>query len=249
VNDGEPTESDSWSARLLAHVDAGRLPRTSLYPCAYLPGRQARQMAFRADPFDADVYHALMDRGFRRSGDVFYAMDCPGCQCCVPIRVPVAEFVPSRSQRRAWRRNQDVELRVHPPSLTEEKWELYRRYVQHQHATEPTDESLQSLADTLYKEVVGTVEATYHIGNRLVAVTILDICSASVSSVYHFFEPADAARSLGVYSVLAEIDWAHRHGIPHYYLGFWIEGAPTMHYKANYRPHELLRNGSWQRAT
>ncbi len=239
----------AWATQLLRYIEAGNLPRSEPYPCSYLPDRLARQQAFRMPQLDGDVYHQLMDRGFRRSGDVFYAMECADCRLCVPIRVPVEEFVPSKSQRRAWRRNQDVVMRVQGPELTPEKWELYGRYMQHQHAADPTDESPQAQAATLYKEVTGTVEATYHVGDRLVAVTILDICSQSVSSVYHFFEPAEAARSLGVYSVLAEIDWAHRHGIPHYYLGFWIEGASTMHYKANYRPHELLRNGIWQRAT
>ena len=55
-----------------------------------------------------------------------------------------------------------------------------------------------------------------------------------------------AMRSLGVFSVLHEIEWAKRHGIPHYYLGYWVHGAATMQYKANYRPHELLDRGEWR---
>jgi arginine-tRNA-protein transferase len=29
------------------------------------------------------------------------------------------------------------------------------------------------------------------------------------------------------------------------YLGFWIEGHPKMHYKARYRPLEILQDGAW----
>lgn len=245
-NDDARTE---WADRVLRHIDAGNLPRSELYPCSYLPDLQARQQAFRAEHLDPDVYHQLMDRGFRRSGDVFYAMECPTCRRCVQIRVPVADFVPSRSQRRAWRRNQDVVLRVQRPQFTEAKWELYRRYLQAQHGKADAGEGPEAFAASLYAEVVGTVEATYHLGDQLVGVTILDVCKASLSSVYHFFDPEHAARSLGVFSVLAEIEWCRQNSIPHYYLGYWIEGAPTMHYKANYRPHELLRDGVWQRAT
>lgn len=240
-----PHEPDAWSRALLQRVDADQLQRGDLYPCPYLAGQQARMRAFRTDRLPGETYHELMDRGFRRSGDVFYAMDCPGCTGCVPIRVPTSTFAPSRSQRRAWRRNADVTMRVQRPQLDETKWRLYRRYVAFQHGRHE-EEGPEALAESLYADVVDTVEVTYHTGDELLAVTILDVCSRSVSSVYHFFAPEHARRSLGVFSVLAEIDWAKRVGVPWYYLGYWIEGAPTMHYKADYRPHELLRDGAWR---
>ncbi|MEO6593727.1 MAG: arginyltransferase [Planctomycetota bacterium] len=253
MNNGEtdePTDEKrlSRSDRLLAHIDADRLPRTPLFPCPYLPDRQARQRAFLAEHLDPELYHDLMDRGFRRSGEMFYATDCPSCEMCVPLRVPTTEFRPSKSQRRAMQKNRDVVMRVRHPELSTENFDLYGRYVQHQHGTPATDETRESLRASLYERVVDTVEVTYTIGDRLAAVSLLDVCSRSVSAVYHFFEPEFAARSLGVFSVLAEIEWARRIGVPHYYLGYWVEGAETMHYKANYRPHELLRVGAWQRA-
>jgi arginyl-tRNA--protein-N-Asp/Glu arginylyltransferase len=69
-----------------------------------------------------------------------------------------------------------------------------------------------------------------------------------VSAVYHFYDPDERDRSLGVFSVLMEIEFARQLGVPHYYLGYWVEGAETMHYKANYRPHELWLDGQWRRA-
>ena len=93
---------------LLAHVDAGRLQRLPEHPCPYLPGLVARKRAFLANAMDGEVYHDLMDRGFRRSGDFFYAMDCEGCRACVPLRVPVARFTPSKSQRRVLRDRKSV---------------------------------------------------------------------------------------------------------------------------------------------
>ncbi|MBM4059766.1 MAG: arginyltransferase [Planctomycetes bacterium] len=229
-------------------VDRGLLPRGQARPCPYLAGRVARDRAFEADRLDPELYQSLMDRGFRRSGTVFYATDCPGCRACVPIRVPVAGFRPSRSQRRAALRNRDVQLRVAAPEFTPERFALYRRYLRHQHGDSAGLETAGSFAESFYRPVVDTREATYWLGERLVAVSIVDVCRSSVSSVYHFFDPAAARRSLGVFSVVAEIGWAAQQGIPWYYLGFWIEGAPTMHYKADYRPHELLRHGRWSPA-
>ena len=222
------------------------LPRTPPHPCPYLPGRVARERGFVTGSLEPELYHELMDRGFRRSGDMFYAPDCPGCRACVPLRVPVATFEPSRSQRRVLRRNADVAVEHRRPDLSEATWRLFCRYQEHQHGPTNPPESPASLQASLYADVVDTVEILYRLGDRTVAVSIVDVCSRSVSSVYHFFDPDFAERSLGVFSVLHEIEWAKRRGIPHYYLGYWVHGAATMQYKANYRPHELLDRGAWR---
>lgn len=223
------------------------LPRTAPHPCPYLPGRDARERAFLARSLDPEAYHELMDRGFRRSGTMFYAPDCSDCRRCVPLRVPVAEFAPSRSQRRVRRKNADIHVAFARPEFTPATLALYRRYLRAQHGAGGDDESAESLRASWYEPVVDTVEATYSLGTRTLGKSLLDVCSRSVSAVYHFYDPEFAARSLGVFSVLAEIEWTASLGVPHYYLGFWVEGAPTMQYKANYRPHELLVDGTWRR--
>lgn len=230
----------------LAWIDADEMPRSPLRPCTYLPGRTARDRAFVAARLDPEVYHELMDRGFRRSGELFYAMDCPGCRACVPLRVPVATFAPSRSQRRVLRRNRDVRLTVRRPVFEQETWDLYRRYLHHQHPATAVDETAEQFRASLYGRVVDSWELRYHVGDRLVGVSLVDASSRSVSAVYHFFAPEDADRSLGVHSVLTEIEWTRQQNVPHYYLGYWVAGSATMHYKANYRPHELWRDGAWQ---
>lgn len=259
----EPARSRPGDARTTEHallrwVDAGECPRSEPYPCPYLPGRMARQRGFRVAGMPGELYHELMDRGFRRNGDVFYAMVCDDCRLCVPIRVPVATFAPSKSQRRALRKNEDVTVQVGPPAFTPEKFALYRRYLAGQHGRSEADDDGSDSANgseredefraSMYGAVVDTVEVTYTLGDRLLATSLLDVCSRSVSAVYHFYDPDEGARSLGVFSVLMEIEYTRQLGVPHYYLGYWIEGAKTMQYKANYRPHELLRAGRWQPA-
>jgi len=231
----------------LRWLDEQQLPRSETYACPYLPDRDARQFGFRSDRFDAELYHDLMDRGFRRSGAVFYAMDCPGCRACVPLRVPVATFRPSRSQRRTLRKNADVRVEVGPPCFREESHALYLRYLRHQHPGTPADESVESFRAALYDRVVDSLEARYFVDDRLIGVSLLDVCSRSLSAVYHFFEPDERHRRIGVLSALHEIEHARQRQIPYYYLGYWIEGAPTMQYKAEYGPHELLRDGVWIR--
>lgn len=67
--------------------------------------------------------------------------------------------------------------------------------------------------------------------------------------MYHFFEPREAKRSIGVYSVLVEIELCRAKGLPWYYLGFWVKGCGTMEYKTDYGPYELLIDGKWRKAS
>jgi leucyl-tRNA---protein transferase len=232
--------TDPWD-----DVPLHELPVSPPYPCPYLPGRTAQQRAFQAPRLPGVLYHGLMARGYRRSGDHFYAMACPDCALCVPLRVPVATFRPSRSQRRACRRNGDVRVEFAAPREDEATYALYRRYLAHQHPTANVP-SREEFVAWLYAPVTDTVEARYRIGDRHVGSSVLDVTPAAVSAVSHFFDPDFADRSLGTYSAVVEIHYARSRGAEWYHLGFWIEGAKTMDYKANFQPHELLRDGRWQ---
>ena len=235
------------NARFLEWLDAQDLPRSELYECPYLPDRLARQFGFSTDSLGSELYQSLMDRGYRRSGTIFYGMDCPACQACVPLRIPVAAFAPSKSQRRTARKNLDVRVEFATPQFRSDSHQLYQRYLRQQHPDSPQSEGEESLREMLYSNVVDTLEARYLLGDRLIGVSMLDVTPQALSAVYHFFDPELRDRRIGVYSVLQEIAYAQRQDLPYYYLGYWVEHAKTMHYKANYRPHELLIAGTWQR--
>lgn len=226
----------------------GMLPRSSPHTCPYLPDQQALEEGFVVEKLHSETYHELMNLGFRRSGKVLYRPRCESCSSCIQLRVPVHDFAPSRSQRRVFRKNSDLSIRLAPPHLDEEKQALYTRYLTRQHPDSQQGDDPESLRDFLYSSCVDTVEATYHDAeDRLVAVSLLDVSSRSLSSVYHFFDPEHAKRSLGVHSVLAEIELCKDWGIPYYYLGYWVPGCGSMAYKADYYPHEILVEDTWQR--
>ena len=228
-----------------------RLVRTGDHPCPYLPGRVANNRAFLAERIDPEIYHAFMDAGFRRSGRVVYQPSCAACRACVPIRVPTATFTPSKSQRRCGRRNADLVVEVTPEQVTDEKFDLYRRYTIGRHGKgepsgdEPDRESFESF---LYRSPVDTLEFTYRdASGRLLGVGICDVSTRALSSVYFYFDPAESKRGLGTYGALREIAFAQEAGIPYYYLGYWIEPCRSMRYKADFRPFELLGpDGQWR---
>ena len=141
--------------------------------------------------------------------------------------------------QRILRRNRDAVVTVAPPVPTDEKHDLYQRYLNHQH-DETMSRTYEAFREFLYNSPMPTFEFSYRIGDRLAGISIADRCESGLSSVYMFFEPELAPRSLGTFSVLWEIDYCRREGFPYYYLGFYIAGAPTMSYKAHFRPYELL---------
>ena len=247
------------AAQTFSHYPAlpapARVPLTVLpeHACPYLPGRLAQLRAFLVTRMPGDVYHELMDAGFRRSGRMVYQPVCRGCRACVPIRVPVARFAPSKSQRRCARRNADLHVTVAPPRASDEKFALYGRYTSQWHGA-TTPDSRAEFDAFLYESPADTIEFTYRAGGatgRVLAVGICDVCPPrALSSVYFWFDPAHARRGLGTYGALVEIERARSAGVAHYYLGYWVRDCAAMSYKSSFRPFQLLdTDGVWRESS
>ena len=241
IVDGAACPYPAWSApqRL-------RLTVLGEHPCPYLPGRVAQSRAVWAERMRPQMYHAMMDAGFRRSGKLIYQPICRGCRECLPLRVPVQTFRPDKSQRRCARRNADLVVTHAAPQISDEKWDLYRRYIEQWHGRPA--ENRESLEQFLYETPVETLEFTYRDQTgRLLAVGICDLCPSALSSVYFYFDPTEASRSLGTFGALHELQFAQIHQIPYYYLGYWIDRCMSMRYKAMYQPSEVLHpDNAWR---
>jgi arginyl-tRNA--protein-N-Asp/Glu arginylyltransferase len=232
----------------LAGLLARRAPVLSeAHACPYLSGRSARQAFVLPRPLEPGLYHALMDLNLRRVGPVFYGTACDGCDECRMLRVPVAEFRPTRSQRRCLARNEDVEATRGAPVPNDEKLALYRRYLAARHDGQ-MDGSAAEFESFLCSSPLDTVEIVYRVGGRLLAVGIADREPLALSAVYCYFDPQQARRSPGVLNVLRLIEEARASGRAYLYLGFHVRGSRAMEYKASFRPCEIRQpDGRWAR--
>lgn len=231
-----------------------QLSRPGLYlsiphPCSYLPDRTASTLFVDPDyPVPAPLYTDLNRRGFRRSGNLIYRPHCADCAACIAVRIPVADFIPSRGQKRTWKKNQDLTVRIRPAEFDEEHFKLFLRYQSVRH----TGGGMDSPDRERYVRflVGGSVETRFceiRLQEQLLGVAVIDLLSDGISAMYTFYDPDRADRGLGVFSVLWQVEYARSLGLPWVYLGYWIKQSPKMAYKVNYRPLEAYSDGTWSR--
>ena len=221
-------------------------------PCGYLPDRQwSLEYEFFLMLAPAD-YMARMKTGWRRFGHMVFRPRCTGCNQCRSVRVDVAAFTPSRSQRRAQALNEgDIRLEIGAPKVHPAKLKLYDRYHAFQsdwkgwpgHAPKDSEDYQQSFVDNPFR----TEEWCYYLDKRLIGVGYVDVLPEGLSAIYFFYEPELRERSLGTWNVLSVIEETRRRGLPHLYLGYYVAGCASLEYKANYRPNEVLDpDGQWR---
>lgn len=219
------------------------------HECDYLAGETA-QTAFL--PRQADVtptfYGHLLRNGFRRSGDLIYRPHCPNCSSCIPTRIPVDDFVRSRSQQRIWKRNQDIRLTWSEARYKAEHFALYQRYQTARHP----DSSMAQFSESDYRDFFSrafcnTRLMEFWAGDQLMALAVIDRVDDGLSSVYTVYEPEAASRSLGTLAILHQIDWSLRNALPYVYLGYYIRTCQKMSYKINFQPLEGFIDSTWRR--
>ncbi|HEV8503269.1 MAG TPA: arginyltransferase [Casimicrobiaceae bacterium] len=222
---------------------------TAPYPCSYLPDRAARsQVATPSHLIDTGVYSELVRLGFRRSGAFTYRPYCDRCQACVPVRVPVAEFHPTRTQRRTLREYQNLSVVRRELGYDTEHYELYLRYQRARHPGGGMDhDSREQYQHFLLHSNVATDLLEFRRHDQLKMVSLVDRLEDGMSSVYTFYDAEEQGASYGTFSVLWQIERCRELGLRHLYLGYWIAESAKMAYKASFRPIEGLVGGRWTR--
>ncbi len=227
--------------------DVAQFFLTPKHPCSYLNRNNAQTLFF--DPrkvITTDIYQHLTDKGFRRSGSHLYRPHCSGCNACTPTRIPVEKFRANRNQRRTTSRNADLELRIEEATFSRRHYHLYERYISLRHA----DGDMYPASEDQFRSFLlspwsHSLFLSLYEGQRLLSVAVTDKQPHGLSAIYTFFEPNEARRSLGVMSILSQIELCREWSLPYLYLGYWIKDCEKMNYKTQYRPTQLYVNGRW----
>ncbi len=235
--------------------DAPQFYLTAPSPCPYLPRRDERKVfTHLIGKRAAALNDTLTQSGFRRSQTIAYRPACENCRACVSVRVKCDEFDASRNLRRVGERNKDVRGTVARAEPTSEQYALFRGYLDARHADGGmADMTVLDYSMMVEDSHVETRLLEYRVGTtsvsagRLIAVCLTDLLADGLSMVYSFYDPGEYGRSLGTFMILDHIRRAQRLGLPHLYLGYWVEGSKKMDYKARFLPQERLGMSGWDR--
>ncbi len=228
---------------------------TAPQPCPYLEGRMERKLFTALQGEHAQrLNDSLSKQGFRRSQNVLYRPSCAECSACLSARIRVADFLPSRGQRKVMNRTADLKRNATSPWATEDQFTLFRRYLDDRHAE-------GGMADMDIFEFAAMIEETPirsrvieytrpsnpgERGRPLAAVCLTDVFDDGLSMVYSFYDPDLSDLSLGTHVILDHIDIAREAGLPYVYLGYWVPGSRKMGYKAGFSALEIYKGGRWQ---
>ena len=240
--------------------DAPQFYLTSPSPCPYLNGREERKVFTHIVGKRArELNEILTQGGFRRSQTIAYRPACENCRACISVRVLVDDFRPSASMRRVMRANSDLVATIAPNRPTSDQYSLFRRYLDARHGEGGmVDMTVFDYAMMVEDSHVETQIVEYRrrgpdtaINGRgegpPLAVCLTDMLGDGLSMVYSFYEPDEAARSMGTFMILEHMARAKAAGLPYLYLGYWVQGSPKMDYKARFTPQERLLAQGWVR--
>lgn len=221
---------------------------TTPYSCSYLPDRAARsQVATPIHLIDSKTYSELVRVGFRRSGIFTYRPRCDLCEACLPIRLDVKKFQPTRSQRRALKQHAALTAKEVELSFNEAHYQLYQRYQNTRHAGGGMDQdSRDQYAQFLLQTHVDSRLIEFRENGVLRIVSIIDVLDDGLSAVYTFYDCELPRASLGTSAILWQVAECQRLGLPWLYLGYWISQSKKMAYKEKFHPLSVLRHGEWQ---
>lgn len=198
---------------------------------------------FNADSVLPEQMDSLWEMGWRHFGAHFFRYNVGFLQFDIrfvlPLRIRLADFSFSKSQRRVLRRNADLDVNIAPANITDEDHHLF-----HRHKTRFDHSVPESLLNFISSEPDGCPcecrEVRVFCGGELVAVSYFDVGRKATSGVYAMFEPERADRALGIFTLLKEIEHAIETNREFYYLGYAYDGPSFYDYKKRFRATEAF---------
>ncbi len=212
--------------------------------CSYLPGQTARMTYRLAYRLTESRYEQLLSRGWRRFGRTLFRPNCSACAACQSLRVVLADFTASKSQRRIVSKAPEFSLTIQKPTVSAEHLSLYNRYHLDMHHRRQwpfreidSDHYFDSFLDGHFSFAR---EFQYRHDGKLIGLGLVDMTRSVMSSIYFFHDPDWRDVALGTYSVLREIEVGKTQGCQWLYMGYYIRDCGSMNYKNRFRPNQIL---------
>lgn len=149
-----------------------------------------------------------------------------------PTRYRLKDFVLSKSLRRVLKKNSDLKVIIRPLRISPRKSALYEK-----HYVRYGEKSWATLARKYpypSKRLPKEMEVCVFKNRQLVACSIFLVTEKSVQSNSAFWDLNQPNRSLGILTVLLEMQYAIRKRKDFYYLGAYYKQNPNFQYKTRF---------------
>ena len=205
---------------------------------------------FDSPHVSAEQLDLLLADGWRHFGTQFFRYSLGiyefDIRLVIPLRLRLDRFSLSKSQRRVIRQNGDLTVTVQPAEITPESADLFDRHKRRFKWGVP-DSIYDFLSNDPARVPCEAMQVTARLDDRLVAVSYFDVASRSISAVYGMFDPEFSDRSLGIFTMLKEIEFAQERRKEFYYQGYAYEGESFYDYKKRFRGTEAFDwKGNWK---
>lgn len=216
--------------------------------CPYLPDQIARMpLRLPLRKITVDETDLRLAQGHRRTGEFVYQTNCPNCQQCQAIRIPIQKYQFSSNQRRVINKG-DRKYRQSVNKMFGDQdrvalFNLHRK--QRGLSREDSDIDLEEYLWGFVKSCFRSFEISYSDGKDLACVAICDQGANSLSAVYTFYDPNLKKDSIGTYSILKQIEFCKQRNLDYLYLGYYVRDCSHMVYKSRFTPNERLIDGEW----
>lgn len=216
------------------------------FPCPFKPGQMAKIFAVKSTAIQKvqtrheaiaetrELYEKFLPLGFYATPLTVYANTCDGCNACIPVRINARDFRLSGSQTSLLRRNADLTVSITEAEADIEHFLLFRKYT---HARHPGGD--QQNMSLFLNDFVRDLSLHSHLmeirraDGVLVGAAAFDRLNSSLNGYTMYYDPemSNARRSLGTLLYLNMITHAQTLGLPHIYIGGWIDGNNKLGYK------------------
>lgn len=150
----------------------------------------------------------------------------------LPLRIRLADFKLSRSQRRTIRKNREMSVELTDLAITPEIHDLFHRHKRRFKSSVPT--SIYDFLGFDGETPTDCRSVLVYENESLIAASFFDVGESSVSSIYGIFDPDLSDKRLGIFTLLKEIEFAHEHGKQFFYHGYAYEGESFYDYKKRF---------------
>jgi len=185
----------------------------------------------------------LWAEGWRHFGVLFFryrfAVHGDRTFSVLPLRIDLTRFSLTTSQRRVLAKNSSVNTVLRPAIVDPAREKLFAKHVLRFKENIPS--SLYNFMSRVPASVpCRNMELCIYLGEKLVAVTYLDIGQTATSAVYAMFDPAESKRSLGTLMMLRSIHFSRERGYRYYYPGYAYREVSAYDYKKRFVGLEYL---------